>query len=47
MVFTLFVLAAVLGLAGTVFLVVVADAYLHVPVRSEVKVHHSKHIQRN
>jgi len=47
MVITLFVLAAVLGLAGTVFLVLAADAYLHVPVSTEVKVYHRKHNHRS
>ena len=45
MVFTVFVLAAVSGLVGVVFFGLVADAYLHVPVSTEVKVRHSKRSQ--
>jgi len=42
MVFTIFAVAAVSGLMGVVFFGLVADAYLHMPVSTEVKVRHSK-----
>jgi len=44
--FTLLVVAAVFGLAGAVFFLLAADAYIHVPVRTEVKARHDKKNQQ-
>lgn len=42
MVYTIFALAAIFGLAGIVFFGLVADAYLHLPARAEVKLRYSR-----
>jgi len=44
--FILLAVAAVFGLAGAVFFLLAADAYIHVPVRIEVKTRHGKKNQQ-